>query len=93
MGMGMGIRFRIGIGPVVVGTSVLRSVLWRLQSILCGSTCCHPAAASGICPAGPAARGTELLVLLLEPSGLLSIREKVSWRMDEGCAAFDSAGL
>ena len=53
------------------------SVLSELP-ILSGTTRGHPAAASGICRADPAAGGTVLLVFLPKSSGLLSVCEKVS---------------
>ena len=73
----------------LVGASV---VVGTRLSLLRGAACGRPAGASRVSPAaGIPAPAAELLVLLSEPAGLLSLRPAVSGRLDDGCPTHDSA--
>lgn len=80
-------------GPSRVGASALlgrTSSFWAMVPVLPlpSSTRNHPAAASSVRAAGAA--GIRVLVLLPESSGLLPLRQRMPWRMDEGGTTSDS---
>ena len=72
-----------------MGTVVGPCLSVLLLPLLCDAKRCCPAASRRICPAIGASIGRiRLLVLLSRPKGLLSLREKVSKWMDEGCSIY-----
>jgi len=81
------------VGAVVAGVWLVPRVSVRLLSspILSGPAGGRPAAASGVCHAGPFA--VRLLVLLRESARLLPVRQELPRRMDEGGTTDDSTSV
>jgi len=89
MGMGSGTGCRIA-GAGIVG-GVLSVLCISISICLSGACRCPATGNRGVCAAGFAeVGGIGLLVLLPKPGGVLSLRQTMSERLDEGCSV--SAG-